>query len=775
MSDSPDKTYAAFLSYSRKYAELVLQLALKLKEAGIQYWLDKEQILGGDNFMDKMEEGVKKSKTFLAIFEKEKPSGWFKDEIDFAQIRGKEEKDFIVIPVLLPGADISILPTFLKSKDVIVFKNSLDDAPAFEKLVKSIKRPEDLNPDPKQKKSIKGALTLIPRPTTVIGREDRLADIAQAFKKNKKEIILVNGLGGIGKTTVALEYAWQQNNFDHVAWLEITDKIPEAFINNVSLKKALKVNELLSKVPPQQLSTQGFELILSAMNQLPGENLLILDNANDHDELMEQMEYLQTLQWKILFTSRIDSHLLSSDLHPIAIDELPLGDAVTLFKTHFDFENDQQALVEDLIGKLHRHTLLIELVARAGTQQKVALSELAELVYQEFIHHEKLNEEAIRTGKYAGRKGMPKIERISLYIQKFFQEITELTEDEKQYLRYLCLLPSNDYTKEELVDFFQVNKKSKRDFSDVLSGLVKKGLLSYKATEEKNSYKLHALVQDVGVRELEPDAENCEVVIKTFINKLWIDQSKDNPVDKLQWIPFGERIVELIEALVYGEIIELFYWLAFNYRYGGQYQKAKELLEPALSFVEKQFGGIHSKTAVYLNDLGNTLRDLGEYDRASELLEKALDSDIKEYGKNHERVAIRQSNLGIVYRRLGEYEKARNILEKALVFDLENFGPKHYKVAIDQSNLANVYVDLGEYEKARDLHEKALISDLENFGANHPYIATDQINLGSVYYNMGNKATAKDYFQKAYDLFKELLGEAHPETKNAKDWLDLVS
>ncbi|MFT5385102.1 MAG: tetratricopeptide (TPR) repeat protein [Saprospiraceae bacterium] len=821
MYDNPDKTHDVFLSHSHEDAEMVKLLARKLKtEKGFKVWLDQWEMIPGEPFVSGLQKGLVKSKTCAIIFGQRKPKGWVLKEIHKAINLQAQNENYRVMAVLLPGAIEKNVDDFVGLNTWINFNTSIDEKRAFHLLCCGIKgvAPGDLFLDDENsttKTRIKGALTLIPRPTTVIGREVQLEAIKTAFNE-KKEIILVNGLGGIGKTTVALEYAWQQNNFDHVAWLEITDKIPDAFINSTLLKNSLKVNELLSQVPPTQLSTQGFELILDAMNQLPGDNLLILDNANNHDELMAQMEYLQSLHWKILFTSRIDSHLLEGDLHSISIDELSLPDAVLLFKEHFDVEAAQQSLVEALVKNLHHHTLLIEMVARAAKQQKIALPDLAEMVQEAFIHHEKLNEEAIRTGKYAGGKGMPKIDRITLYIQKFFQEITELTEREKQYLRYFCLLPSNDYTKEELIDFFQVEEETNRNFNDVLSALIKKGLLSYKDTEEKNTYKLHALVQDVAVRDLKPDAENCEIVIKTFIDKLRIDQAKDNPVDKFKWIPFGERIVELIKSLTYGEIIELFHWLAFNYMNTGQYQKSKDLLEPSHSIVEQHFGDTHARTAVFQNDLGWTYNLLGKYNEASLQLGKALDSDIKEYGENHAGVAItrsnlgvvylslgkygkaqglltkaltsdqenfgvkhpkvatRQSNLAMVYRELGEYEKAGDLMEKALASDLENFGTTHPKVAIRQSNLALVYQQLKDYGKARELYESALASDLENFGAKHPNIASYQFNLGVLYFYMDEKTTAKDYFQKAYDLSKELLGDSHPHTKAAKEWLDKV-
>ncbi len=204
----------------------------------------------------------------------------------------------------------------------------------------------------------------------------------------------------------------------------------------------------------------------------------------------------------------------------------------------------------------------------------------------------------------------------------------------------------------------------------------------------------------------------------------------------------------------------------------GHYDRARSLLERALTLDLKNLGAEHPSVATRQSNLALVYDDLGDYDKARDLLESALASDLKNLGPEHPTVANRQSNLAAVYRDLGDYEKARDLLEYALTSYLKNLGAEHPNVATVQSNLAAVYSDLGDYAKALDLLESALASDLKNFGAEHPSVANRQNNLAHVFLDMGENAKARDLFGQAYAIWKKTLGDKHPNTQQVKHYLD---
>ncbi|MCD4650607.1 MAG: hypothetical protein K8S56_02305 [Candidatus Cloacimonetes bacterium] len=68
--------------------------------------------------------------------------------------------------------------------------------------------------------------------TVVIGRDHDLKQVWEQLEA-EKTLLLLNGLGGIGKTTLARKYLTQYaDNYNHIVWLEVSGGIKEAFIGN---------------------------------------------------------------------------------------------------------------------------------------------------------------------------------------------------------------------------------------------------------------------------------------------------------------------------------------------------------------------------------------------------------------------------------------------------------------------------------------------------------------------------------------------------------------
>ena len=132
------------------------------------------------------------------------------------------------------------------------------------------------------------------------------------------------------------------------------------------------------------------------------------------------------------------------------------------------------------------------------------------------------------------------------------------------------------------------------------------------------------------------------------------------------------------------------------------------------------------------NDLSWHHRKWGRYRLAETFGRKSLKIAVDTFDPGHPAIARSQSNLAMVLRDLGELEEARDLLRQALSSDLNSFGPGHPSIARSQSNLAEVLKDLGELEKARDLLEQAYRSLLEKFGPDHPLTRTVKNNLASV-------------------------------------------
>ena len=578
------------------------------------------------------------------------------------------------------------------------------------------------------------ALTKIAQ-TEIVGRKTDLQTLRQRLL-NDHETVLVNGMGGIGKTTLAAVYvAAFYEAYEHIAWLTIENTLEEAIAANY----ALLANLGLRETPPQE----QFVACLNALRTVPGNGakLLVLDNA--HDTLTAHYDRLPKAPgWHLLVTSRERI----ARFHTMDLDFLNEPEAVALFETFK--KGFTPAQVRDIISAVERHTLTVELLGKSAhrnrwnaAQTMAALGKDAKSGVS--VHHHP-----------------QKIERIKSYLSSIF-DTSALGENETYLLKQFTALPNQWITYDVLAQLLQTEQLDwQEDVAATLETLWEKGFIAKDDTGD--SYKLHPVLVEALTPRLQPTAADLNLLIAAVTGLLSLDQAKDNPIDKFPFVPFGEAILKQLPDDRSAEISVLQNELSLVYQNLGNYTRARELLEAALQSDIANFGEQHPNVAVGQSNLANVYGDLGNYEKARDLLESALQSDVANFGEQHPKVAVDQSNLALVYQVLGNYESARELLEAALQSDIANFGEQHPNVARRQSNLANVYGDLGNYESARELLESALQSAIANFGEQHPNVAIMRSNLANVYGNLGNYERARELLESALQSDIANFGEQHP-------------
>ena len=222
-------------------------------------------------------------------------------------------------------------------------------------------------------------------------------------------------------------------------------------------------------------------------------------------------------------------------------------------------------------------------------------------------------------------------------------------------------------------------------------------------------------------------------------------------------------------------------------RLRAQLPEAKATLERALAIEAKAYGPDHPTVAIRLNNLGLVLRDLGDPEAARDHFRRALAIGEKTYGPDHPTVAIRLNNLGGVLRDLSDLEGARDHYERALAIDEKTCDRDHPTVAIDVNNLGSVLHALGDLEAARDRFERALAIFEKTYGPDHPEVARDHFrralaigektygpvhptvairvnNLGRVLQDLGDLEGARAHYQRALGILEQFLGDDHPDT-----------
>jgi hypothetical protein len=151
-------SFHVFLSHSSADKPAVTELARGLAQEGIQAWLDKWHLIPGDPWQPAIKKALAQSESCAVFVGLSSLRPWQNEEMRAAinqRVRDSERR-FRVIPVLLPGAkrtEPSSLPTFLAATTSVEFRESLDDADAFNRLVCGIR---DVEPGTGPRQAIHG-------------------------------------------------------------------------------------------------------------------------------------------------------------------------------------------------------------------------------------------------------------------------------------------------------------------------------------------------------------------------------------------------------------------------------------------------------------------------------------------------------------------------------------------------------------------------------------------------------------------------------------------
>ncbi|MEI6143929.1 MAG: ATP-binding protein, partial [Mariniphaga sp.] len=160
-------------------------------------------------------------------------------------------------------------------------------------------------------------------PEVFLGRETDLQAIKDKLFAGDNLLLLVNGNGGVGKTSLASKYYHiYKDEYSHVAWVLSQKSICNALL---TLAGPLKLT-----FEPTMPTEERLKVLLTAMASLEKPCLLVIDNANEIDDLKQNYQALRRCSnFHLLITSRVN-HFEQAEYY--RIDGLPYDMALELFK-----------------------------------------------------------------------------------------------------------------------------------------------------------------------------------------------------------------------------------------------------------------------------------------------------------------------------------------------------------------------------------------------------------------------------------------------------------
>ena len=172
-------------------------------------------------------------------------------------------------------------------------------------------------------------------------------------------------------------------------------------------------------------------------------------------------------------------------------------------------------------------------------------------------------------------------------------------------------------------------------------------------------------------------------------------------------------------------------YLAWALRAMGRYIEARDLDEDTLARSRRTLGEDDRDTLGSANNLATDLRYLGEYQAARELDENTLARSRLALGEDDPFTLEAAGNLAVHLRILGEYQAARELDENTLARSRRALGENHPSTLDSAGHLAIDLRMLGEYQAARELDEDTLARCRRALGEDHPYTLEVAGNLAA--------------------------------------------
>ncbi len=598
------------------------------------------------------------------------------------------------------------------------------------------------------------------------GRNQLLEQLYEEFHRTDTSIsnqpLALSGLGGIGKTQLAIEYAYQYRNKYRAVFWGRAESRGTLVADFMSLARLLDL-------PGQDAQDQMLAVnALKSWMEQQGGWLLILDNA---DDLRLLADFLPGGgKGHILLTTRAQA--TGRIARCISVEKLELSESVQLILRRAKLlspdeplENASEAIIEEakeLITELDGLPLAIDQAGAYIEEIGCSISEYLQL---------------FRRRKFALLKRQSSVSAdyphtVASTWALSFQQVEQTDPAAAELLRLCAFLqpdaiPEAIFTQgaEYLGETLQEVADDPLLLNEAIQLLRRYSLV--KRDPDTKQLNMHRLVQVVIRENLDAQAQ-----------RQWAERSVRSvnaafpSVEFANWnrcelfLPHAQVSSQLIERyhLLLPEASNLLQATGRYLRDRGQYALAEPLLQRALSIREQTAGTEHSEIASILNDLVEVYEYLGKYLLAEPLMQRALTLQEQALGANHPDVAESLNNLAGIYMYQGKYPLAEPLMQRALTIREQALGADHPDVAESLSNLAHIYVLQGKYQAAEPLFQHALVLQEQSMGSEHPGTLRILANLANLYTLQGNYSEGERLNERVLEQRERVLGPEHTST-----------
>jgi len=751
---APQKDF--FISYNKADLQWAEWIAWELEAAGYTTVLQAWDFRPGSNFVLEMQEAAQARRTIAVLSQDYLAAFYTQPEWAAAFAQDPTGMRGTLLPIRVRECELTGLLAPIIYSDLV----GLDVAVARERLLADARRERA---KPTQPPAFPGtpARSTSPQPRfpgglpsiwniphsrnpNFAGRQDALAHAKEALAAGP--VAALTGLGGVGKTQLAVEYAYRYaGEYDVVWWMRAAE--PATLTDSyVRLAEALNLPE--RGAPNQHAVVQAVRRWLGSQPHW----LLIFDNARD---IATVRDYLpQGTTGHVLLTSRNPNWLGMAT--PVPVPMLaPLEAVAFLMKRTGQPDGDAAAALAEELGYL---PLALE---QAGAYVEATGRPLGEYLELYRYHHLQVLERGTPSTDY------PDTVRTTWLLS--FEQVRETVPSGADLLN-LCAFLAPDALpcdvisagKEYLPPALAEVVTDPLRFDDAVAVLRRYSLLDVKDGE----LSVHRLVQAVVRASLEHEQPSHPTWLVAAVGV--VDHAfPANSDDPRTW-PGCARILPHVLASLNGlaQVKIVFNVTADIWKRVGLYLLERGQLSAALEAFDRMeavgtwcYGRISEVVATAINNKGSVFIRMKKLDQAGKHYAQAL--TINEALLNEARlpsaypaIGVNLSNLGYVLLDMGQPGEALPYFKRALPILAAAHGPLHPDVAKTTGALGHALQALDQLEEAQGQYERmvSIIETSPGLGPSHPLLVLALTNLANVLRQMKRLPEARIHAERALQI-----------------------
>jgi tetratricopeptide (TPR) repeat protein len=577
----------------------------------------------------------------------------------------------------------------------------------------------------------------------------------------------VAGMGGVGKTELATQYARQHQDdyLGGICWLNAREgNLATEIINQFKQFLKLEIPEELKGKPLEE------QVWWCWHNWQPPEGLVlvVLDDVVNLESFYQLLPKVK--RFRVLITTRLRN--LDPDIEEIPLDVLSPEDALNLLTklvgdTRVQKEKQQ---AQELCKRLGYLPLGLQLVGRY--LRKKPLLSLDKMLQRLEEQRELLNQPQSTVNVNIPLQGVKAIFELS------WKELNPTSQHMGEFLS--LFVPTN--IPWQLVEYACESLNWQESDIETANEQLYEHHLIEQLVEGEPLYKIHPLIRGFLQAKLE-EAEHSNQFRQAFATALveiakkvprtyatepgiFTRESFDSVKDA---IPHLEELVQnLTDAIKDEDLSQSISMLGTFYRIQGFYKLYQSWHEKSVVLLQKRLGKTHPSFATCLVELGVSYLFQGQYIEAESILKEVVELRQKIFGEEHSDVAESFDLLGLVYRLQGKLEEAEPLLLKGLDLRKRLLGEENLQIVHSFINLAVLYRLQGRFDEAEHYLQKVLVIQEHFLGREHPDIARSMDILGTVYCCQGRLNESEQLHLKALKLQRTFFGEKDPPITEIK-------